>query len=108
MLIENTQPANAPVSYPFLWDTPQQRLEQWIGIAKSGGPLDIDSLARNVGEVLGVFADFVIPDDPFRVKKLVEVSGSVPSGHRAATIVRFGLVRSVTRAWHFTQLFDRL
>jgi mono/diheme cytochrome c family protein len=62
--IENTQPANAPVSYPFLWDTPQQRLEQWIGIAKSGGPLDIDSLARNVGEVLGVFADFVIPDDP--------------------------------------------
>ena len=61
---DNTRPANAPVSYPFIWDTPQQELEQWIGIAKSGGPLDVFSLARNVGEVLGVFADFVIPDDP--------------------------------------------
>jgi hypothetical protein len=61
---DNTRPANAPVSYPFIWDTPQQELEQWIGIAKSGGPLDAESLARNVGEVLGVFADFVIPNDP--------------------------------------------
>ena len=61
---ENTKPANAPVSYPFIWDTPQQKLEQWIGIAKSGGPADVDSLARNVGEVLGVFADLVIPDHP--------------------------------------------
>jgi hypothetical protein len=61
---DNTKPANAPVSYPFIWDTPQQELEQWTGIAKSGGPLDILSLSRNVGEVLGVFADFVIPDDP--------------------------------------------
>src|SRR5205823_3501098 len=47
---ENTRPADAPVSYPFIWDTPQQELEQWIGIAKSGGPLDIFSLSRNVGE----------------------------------------------------------
>ncbi len=62
--VDNTQPANAPVSYPFIWDTPFQELEQWIGIAKSGGPLDAESLARNVGEVLGVFADFTIPDDP--------------------------------------------
>jgi hypothetical protein len=61
---ENTKPANAPVSYPCIWDTPQQELEQWTGIAKSGGPLDILSLSRNVGEVLGVFADFVIPDNP--------------------------------------------
>ena len=61
---DNTRPANAPVSYPFIWDTPQQQLEQWIGIARSGGPLDVFSLSRNVGEVLGVFADFVIPDDP--------------------------------------------
>jgi hypothetical protein len=62
--IDNTKLANAPVSYPFIWDSPQQELEQWIGIAKSGGPGDIESLARNVGEVLGVFADFVIPDRP--------------------------------------------
>jgi hypothetical protein len=59
-----TKPANAPVSYPFLWDTPQHDVVQWLGIAKNGGPFDIFSLSRNVGEVLGVFADFSIPEDP--------------------------------------------
>jgi hypothetical protein len=58
-----TKPANAPVSYPFLWDTPQHDVVQWLGIAKNGGPLDIFTLSRNVGEVLGVFADFAIPED---------------------------------------------
>jgi hypothetical protein len=61
---ENTKPANAPVSYPFLWDTPFQKLEQWLGIAESGGPFDILSLSRNVGEVIGVFAEFTIPEEP--------------------------------------------
>ena len=56
--------ANAPVSYPFLWDTPQHDVVQWLGIAKNGGPLDIFTLSRNVGEVLGVFADFAIPEEP--------------------------------------------
>ena len=59
-----TKPANAPVSYPFLWDTPQHDVVQWLGIAKNGGPLDIFTLSRNVGEVLGVFADYSIPEDP--------------------------------------------
>ena len=61
---ENTKPANAPVSYPCIWDAPYQDLEQWIGIAKSGGVLDVDSLSRNVGEVIGVFGDLDIPDRP--------------------------------------------
>jgi processive rubber oxygenase RoxA-like protein len=56
--------ADAPVSYPFLWDTPQHDLVQWLGIAKSGGPLDILSLSRNVGEVLGVFGEIEIPEKP--------------------------------------------
>ena len=56
--------ANAPVSYPFLWDTPQHNVVQWLGIAKNGGPLDIFTLSRNVGKVLGVFADFTIPERP--------------------------------------------
>ncbi|MFG1477121.1 di-heme-cytochrome C peroxidase [Xanthobacter sp. V4C-4] len=47
------QPANfrvpdAPVSYPFLWTTPDQRYVQWNGVA--GNPI-----GRNLGEVLGVF-----------------------------------------------------
>jgi hypothetical protein len=60
----NTKPADAPVSYPFLWDTPQHDLVQWLGIAKNGGPFDILTLSRNVGEVVGVFADLVIPEEP--------------------------------------------
>jgi hypothetical protein len=58
------RPADAAVSYPFLWDTPQHDFVEWLGIAKGGGPGDIFSLSRNVGEVLGVFGDFIIPDDP--------------------------------------------
>ena len=58
------KPADAPVSYPFLWDTPQHDVVQWLGIAKNGGLLDIFTLSRNVGEVVGVFADVVIPHEP--------------------------------------------
>ena len=43
---------NAPVSYPFLWDTPQHDYLQWNGIASNGG---VGPLGRNTGEVLGVF-----------------------------------------------------
>ena len=56
--------ANAPVSYPCLWDTPQHDYVEWLGIAKNGGPLDVNTLSRNVGEVLGVFGDFAIPESP--------------------------------------------
>ncbi len=48
----NYRPSNAPVSYPFLWDTAQYDLVQWNGIAPNFGP---GVLARNVGEILGVF-----------------------------------------------------
>jgi hypothetical protein len=56
------KPATAPVSYPFLWDTPQHDLVEWLGIAKNGGPLDVLTLSRNVGEVIGVFGDVSIPE----------------------------------------------
>ena len=51
----NANPANAPVSYPFLWDTPQHDFVQWNGVGdnEARGPLE-----RNVGEALGVFAHF--------------------------------------------------
>lgn len=44
---------NAPVSYPFLWDTPQHDYLQWNGIAKNSGE---GPIGRNSGEVIGVFA----------------------------------------------------
>jgi hypothetical protein len=58
----NTQPADAPVSYPFLWDTTHHDRVQWIGVAKNGGPLRLGNLGRNVGEVLGVFGDVDFED----------------------------------------------
>ncbi|MDA9421814.1 di-heme-cytochrome C peroxidase [Bradyrhizobium sp. CCBAU 53380] len=56
MIPENINPADAPVRYPFLWNAPRQDKTQWPGFAKNGS--DILGLARNVGEVLGVFATF--------------------------------------------------
>ena len=53
----NANPADAPVSYPYLWNVPQQSLVQWNGIAKSS-PAPFGALTRNTGEALGVFSDF--------------------------------------------------
>lgn len=50
----NAASPNAPVSYPFLWDTHWHDKVQWNGSAPNN--LMIERLGRNVGEVLGVFA----------------------------------------------------
>jgi mono/diheme cytochrome c family protein len=52
----NFTTANAPVSYPFLWNASRQDRTQWNGGVPNG--LFIQALARNTGEVFGVFADF--------------------------------------------------
>jgi hypothetical protein len=52
-LPENKRVADAPVSYPFLWDTPQHDVVQWNGSASNTAP---GPLLRNAGEMLGVFA----------------------------------------------------
>lgn len=55
--------SDAPASYPFIWNTHQQNLLQWNGIAPSifklplfGRTTDFGALVRNVSEVIGVFA----------------------------------------------------
>jgi mono/diheme cytochrome c family protein len=53
---ENFQKADAPVSYPFLWNASRQDRTQWNGGVPNG--LFIQGLARNTGEVFGVFAHF--------------------------------------------------
>ncbi len=58
---ENRQPANAPVSYPFIWDTPHHDKVQWNGSVPNKGT---GALGRNVGEVLGVFASLKLKTDP--------------------------------------------
>jgi cytochrome c1 len=48
----NAKPADAPVSYPVLWDAPQHDRLQWNGSAVNAG---IGAYVRNSGEVVGVF-----------------------------------------------------
>ncbi|HEX8654822.1 MAG TPA: di-heme-cytochrome C peroxidase [Allosphingosinicella sp.] len=70
---------DAPVSYPFLWNVPQHDRVQWNGsvpnrpVTLGRGDLDIGAVARNTGEVIGVFGEVVThrrsvlgPLDPFR------------------------------------------
>ena len=54
-------PANAPVSYPFLWDTPHHDYVQWNGVSSNAGP---GPLGRNAGEVLGVFGTMDWSEEP--------------------------------------------
>jgi len=54
---ENRRPSSAPVSYPFLWDTPEMDWVQW------NSSVEIP-IVRNVGEVLGVFGHVELTDTP--------------------------------------------
>lgn len=51
---DNFNVPDAPTSYPYIWDTPQHDYVEWDG---SQSNADIGALARNVGEVIGVFGD---------------------------------------------------
>jgi hypothetical protein len=48
----NFNSPNAPTSYPYMWDTPQHDYVEWNG---SQANSNAGALARNVGEVIGVF-----------------------------------------------------
>lgn len=56
LIAENIRRADAPARYPFLWNATKQDKTQWPGFADNGS--DVLGLARNVGEVLGVFATY--------------------------------------------------
>lgn len=58
------QPADAPVSYPFIWNIPQHTRVEWNGISSNSDLIDgfdYGALGRNTGEVTGVFGDVNIP-----------------------------------------------
>lgn len=68
----NQKPANAPVSFPFLWDAPQHDRVQWNGVAVNEqkpllellvGTKHVGALGRNIGEVLGVFGTIDAHDE---------------------------------------------
>ncbi len=68
----NRREANAPVSYPTLWNTPQMGYVQWNASADWAE-------ARNVGEVLGVYGTYTLaPGDKqfestVRLKNLIKL-----------------------------------
>ena len=76
LIAENIQPAAAPVRYPFLWNAPIQDLTQWPGFAANGNA--ILGLARNLGEVLGVFATFAPEKTWFGIDYLTVNSANFP------------------------------
>ena len=51
---DNTNPPTAPTSYPYIWDTPQHDYVEWNGSQSNTG---VGALARNIGEVIGVFGE---------------------------------------------------
>ncbi len=65
----SVNPADAPVSYPFLWDIYRHDKLQWNGIVgasriKLGArSLDVGALGRNTGEVIGVFGDVAVTEN---------------------------------------------
>lgn len=65
MIPENIKPATAPVRYPFLWNAAIQDKTQWPGFADNGN--NILGLARNLGEVYGVFGVFHPKKDAWRL-----------------------------------------
>ncbi len=48
----NFNMADAPTSYPYIWDTPQHDYVEWNGSQSNSS---VGALARNIGEVIGVF-----------------------------------------------------
>lgn len=54
LIPDNIKLADAPTRYPFLWNAAKQDMTQWPGFAKNGN--ELLGLARNLGEVYGVFA----------------------------------------------------
>lgn len=50
----NMNEPNAPTSYPYIWDTPQHDYVEWNGSQSNS---NVGALARNIGEVIGVFGE---------------------------------------------------
>jgi hypothetical protein len=75
----NTNPPNAPTSYPYLWDTPQHDYVEWNG---SQANSNIGAFARNIGEVIGVFGEVETKTKHW----LGYIDGGYPSSIQAANL----------------------
>ncbi len=111
MIPDNIAPADAPVRYPFLWNAPKQDRTQWPGFAKNGD--DLFALARNLGQVYGVFGVFQPQRSGDRVDFLVNNSTNWNGLSRIETLVgKIGWPRwpwplDATLARQGGRIFDR-
>lgn len=69
---DNRNAPNAPTSIPYIWDTPQHDYVEWNGSQANSG---VGALARNIGEVIGVFGEI----DTETTKWLGLFDGGYPS-----------------------------
>jgi len=76
---DNFNAPDAPTSYPYIWDTPQHDYVEWDGSQSNSS---IGALARNVGEVIGVFGDV----EPVTKKWLFYFDGGYPSSIEASNL----------------------
>jgi hypothetical protein len=108
---QTSNPADAPVSYPFLWNVPQLDRVEWNGIAPNLpigflGEEDLGALARNTGEVTGVFADLTVTPhagskgyvSSARIDRLDEMEQQLRSLRPPAWPARFGLDQAKVEA----------
>lgn len=76
---DNFNMADAPTSYPYIWDTPQHDYVEWNGSQSNSS---VGALARNVGEVIGVFGLV----DPKPAKFLFFMDGGYRSSIQAKSL----------------------
>jgi hypothetical protein len=91
MIPDNIKPATAPVRYPFLWNAPRQDKTQWPGFADNGD--DVLGLARNLGEVYGVFAVFHPKPEAWRLLRVDYLADNTANFHGLNALE--GLIRSI-------------
>ncbi len=75
----NFNQPNAGTSFPYIWDTPQHDYVEWNGSQSNSG---VGALARNIGEVIGVFGH-VTPDT---THWLGFIDGGYPSSVNASNL----------------------
>ena len=76
---DNFNSPNAPTSYPYIWDTPQHDYVEWNGSQTNSS---LGALARNVGEVIGVFGEIEVETK----KWLGFIDGGYPSSVQAGNL----------------------
>ncbi len=77
---KNSVEPNAPNSFPLLWDAPRHDYVQWAGFSPNA---ELGSLGRNVGEVVGVYAQVTVK----RYDTEAEAKKGYPSSVEAHNIV---------------------